>query len=65
MMEALLSKSIRDAYGLLHKRDEHLTILSCLPRADFDSRPVLKVRFENGSTGVVFAEEVDGPLSPS
>jgi hypothetical protein len=65
MMEALLSKSIRDAYGRLHKRDEHLTILSRSPRADFDSRPVLKVRFEDGSTGVVFPEEVDGPLSPS
>jgi hypothetical protein len=45
MMTALLSKSIRDADGRLHKRDEALTIVSRLPRADFDFRPLLKVRF--------------------
>lgn len=59
MMTALLSKSIRDARGRLHKRDERLTIVSRLPRADFDTRPLLKVRFEDGSTGVVFSEEVE------
>ena len=58
MMTALLSKSMRDAYGRLHKRDERLTIMSRLPRADFDTRPLLKVRFQDGSTGVVFSEEV-------
>ena len=52
MMSALLSKSIRDAYGRLHKRDEPLTIMSRLPRADFDTRPLLKVRFQDGSTGL-------------
>lgn len=57
-MTALLSKSIRDAQGRLHKRDESLTIVSRLPRADFDTRPLLKVRFEDGSTGVLFSEEV-------
>jgi hypothetical protein len=59
MMSALLSKSIRDAYGRLHKRDEPLTIMSRLPRADFDTRPLVKVRFQDGSTGVVFGEEVE------
>jgi hypothetical protein len=58
MMTALLSKSIRDAYGRLHKRDERLTIMSRLHRADLDTRPLLKVRFQDGSTGVVFSEEV-------
>jgi hypothetical protein len=57
-MTALLSKSIRDAQGRLHQRDESLTIVSRLPRADFDTRPLLKVRFEDGSTGVVFSGEV-------
>jgi hypothetical protein len=56
---ALLSKSIRDTHGRLHKRDERLTLVSRLPRADFDTRPLLKVRFEDGSTGVVFSEEVE------
>jgi hypothetical protein len=59
MMTALLSKSIRDAQGRLHKRDERLTIVSRLPRADFDARPLLKVRFEDESTGVVSSEEVE------
>jgi hypothetical protein len=59
MMTTLLSKSIRDAQGRLHKRDERLTIVSRLPRADFDTLPLLKVRFEDGSTGVVFSEEVE------
>jgi hypothetical protein len=58
IITTLLSKSIRDAQGRLHKRDERLTIVSRLPRADFDTRPLLKVRFEDGSTGVVFSEEV-------
>jgi hypothetical protein len=58
-MTALLSKAIRDSYGRLHKRDERLTIMSRLSRADFDSRPLLKVRFEDGSTGIVFSEEVE------
>ena len=57
-MTALLSTSIRDSQGRLHKRDESLTIVNRLPRADFDTRPLLKVRFEDGSTGVVFSEEV-------
>lgn len=57
-MTALLSKSIRDSQGRLHKRDESLTIVSRLPRANFDTRPLLTVRFEDGSTGVVFSEEV-------
>jgi hypothetical protein len=57
-----LSRSIRDAQGRLHKRDESLTIVRRLPRADFDTRPLLKVRFEDGSPGVVFSEEVE-PLS--
>ena len=61
MMTALLSKSIRDAQGRVHKCDERLTILSLLPRADFDTRPLLKVRFEDGSIGVVFPEEVELP----
>jgi hypothetical protein len=59
MMTTLLSKSIRDAQGRLHKRDERLTIVSRWPRADFDTRPLLKVRFEDGSTGAVFSEEVE------
>ena len=59
MMTALLSRSIRDACGRLHKRDERLTIVSRLPRADFDTRPLLTVRFEDGSTGAVFSEEVE------
>jgi hypothetical protein len=59
MMTALLSRSIRDAHGRLHKSDEPLTIVSRLPRADFDTRPLLKVRFEDGSTGIVFSEEVE------
>jgi hypothetical protein len=58
IITTLLSKSIRDAQGRLHKRDERLTIVSRLPRADFDTRPLLRVRFEDGSTGVVFSEEV-------
>jgi hypothetical protein len=63
MMTTLFSKSIRDAHGRLHKRDERLTILNRLPRADFDTRRLLKVRFDDGSTGVVFSEEVDGPFN--
>ena len=59
IMTAVLSKSIRDAYGRLHKRDERLTITSRLVRADFDTRPLLKVRFQDGSTGAVFSEEVE------
>jgi hypothetical protein len=59
MMTALLSKSIRDAHGRLHKLDERLTMVSQLPRADFDTRTLLKVRFQDGSTGLVFAEEVE------
>jgi hypothetical protein len=60
-MTSRLSKSIRDAQGRLHKRDESLTIVNRLPRADFDDRPLLKVRFEDGSTGVIFSEEVQLP----
>jgi hypothetical protein len=30
-----------------------------LPRAGFDTRASLKVRFEDGSAGVVFSEEVE------
>ena len=59
IMTAVLSKSIRDAYGRLHKRDERLIIMSRLVRADFDTRPLLTVRFEDGSTGAVFSEEVE------
>src|SRR5215469_13451030 len=59
MMTAQLSRSIRDAYGRLHKRDERLTIVSRIRRADFDIRPLLKVRFQDGSTGAVFSEEVE------
>jgi hypothetical protein len=59
MMTTLLSKSIRDTQGRLHKRDERLTIVSRLPRADFDTRPLLKVQFEDCTTGVVFPEEVE------
>jgi hypothetical protein len=59
VMTALLSRSIRDACGRLHKRDERLTIVRRLPRADFDTRPLLKVRFQDGSMGVVFSEEVE------
>ena len=59
IMTAVLSKSIRDAYGRLHKRDERLTITSRLVRADFDTRPLLKVRFQDGSIGAVFSEEVE------
>jgi hypothetical protein len=51
-------QTIRDAQGRLHKRDESLTIVNRLPHADFDTRPLLKARFEDGSTGVVFSEEV-------
>jgi hypothetical protein len=54
-----LTKSIRDAQGRLHKRDESLTIVGGLPRADFDTRPLLKVRLAGGSTRVVFSEEVE------
>jgi hypothetical protein len=57
MMTALLSKPIRDSYGRLHKRDERLTVVSRLPRVDFDTRPLLKVCFEDGATGV--SEEVE------
>jgi hypothetical protein len=60
-----LSKSIRDAQGRLHKRDESLTIVCRLPRADCDTRPLLKVRFEDGSPGVVFLEEVELPSAES
>ena len=59
MITLQLSKSIRDAQGRLHKRDESLTIVSRMPRADFDTRALLKVRFEDGSPGVVFSEEVE------
>jgi hypothetical protein len=59
MMTALLSKPIRDAYGRLHKREEPLTMVSLLPRGDFDTRTLLKVSFQDGSTGLVFAEEVE------
>jgi len=58
-MIALLTKSIRDAQGRFHKRHESLTVVGRLPRADFDTRSLLKVRFEDGSTGVVFPEEVE------
>jgi hypothetical protein len=58
-MTALLSKSIRDAQGRLHQRNECLIIVGRLPRADFDARALLKVRFKDGSTGVVFPEEVE------
>ena len=58
-MTAQLSRSIRDAYGRLHKRDERLTIVSRIRRADFDTRPLLKVRFDDGSLGMVFSEEVE------
>jgi hypothetical protein len=63
LTKVLLSKSVRDAQGRLHKRDESLTIVSRLPRADFDTRPLLKVRFEDGAMGVVFSEEVQ--VSPA
>ena len=49
---------MRDAYGQLHKRGTSATIVSRIHRADFDTRPLLKVRFEDGSTGMVFSEEV-------
>jgi hypothetical protein len=58
-MTGLLCKSIRDAQGRLHKRAERLTVVSRLSRADFDTRPLLKVLFEDGSIGVVFSEEVE------
>lgn len=58
-MTARLSKSIRDAQGRIHKRDETLIVVGQLPRADFDTRKLLKVCFEDGSTEVVFSEEVE------
>lgn len=57
-MTGHLCRSIRDAEGRLHKRDERLTIVYRLTRADFDARALLKVRFEDGSVGVAFSEEV-------
>ena len=59
IMTARLSKSIRDAQGRIHKRDETLTIVGQLPRTDFDPRTLVRVRFEDGSTEVVFSEEVE------
>jgi hypothetical protein len=59
MMTGLLSRSSRDANGRLHKRAERLIIVGRLPRADFDTRQLLKVHFEDGSTGIVFSEEVE------
>jgi hypothetical protein len=58
-MTGHLCTSIRDSEGRLHKRDERLTIVHRLPRADFDARALLKVRFEDGSVGVAFSEEVE------
>lgn len=45
-MNGLLSKSIRDFRGRLHKRDERVSILCRVPRADFDPRPLLCVPAE-------------------
>jgi hypothetical protein len=58
-MTGLLCKSIRDAQGRLHKLGERLTVMGRLSRANFDTRPLLKVRFEDGSLGVVFSEELE------
>jgi hypothetical protein len=58
-MTGLLCKSIRDAQGRLHKLGERLTVMGRLSRANFDTRPLLKVRFEDGSLGVVFSEEFE------
>lgn len=60
-MNGLLSRSIRDAQGRIHNRGECVVLVRLVARADFDSRQLVIVRFDDQSVGAVFLNEVEFP----
>lgn len=58
-MNGLLSRSIRDAQGRIHNRGEWVVLVRLVARADFDSRQLVIVRFDDQSVGAVFSNEVE------
>lgn len=60
-MNGLLSRSIRDAQGRIHNRGEWVVLVRLVARADFDSRQLVIVRFDDQSVGAVFSNEVEFP----
>lgn len=58
-MTGFLSRSIRDAQGRIRKTGESVILVRQVPRADFDNRQLLIVRFDDQSVGAVFSNEIE------
>ncbi len=62
-MDAILLRPIRDrCRGAWHQAGERVEICGTIRRADFDSRKLTRIRFADGSTGLVFEGELGQPL---
>ena len=53
-----LAKPVEDINGRIHRAGELVRIVHRQARAQFDSRMLFTVAFEDDSTAVVFAEEI-------
>ena len=58
-MLAILIKPVRDNCGRWHKVGEHVALVSMNVRAEFDTRLLINVVFENGAHGALFADEIE------
>jgi|HubBroStandDraft_6_1064221.scaffolds.fasta_scaffold1050053_2 hypothetical protein len=58
-MDAILIRSVRDQrHGAWHYSGERVEVCGSVRRADFDPRLLTRVRFSDGSVGLVFEEEL-------
>ena len=58
-MLAILIKPVRDNGGQWHKVGEHVALVSMNVRAEFDTRLLINVVFENGAHSALFADEIE------
>jgi len=62
-MDAILIRPVRDQRcGAWHHAGERVEVYGSVRRAQFDSRLLTRVRFCDGSVGLVFEEELDQML---
>lgn len=65
-MEAILIRPVRDqCCGAWHHAGERVEVCGSVKRAQFDSRLLTRVRFNDGSVGLVFEEELGQMLDTS
>ena len=62
-MLAILIKPVRDNCGRWHKVGEQVALVSMNVRAEFDTRLLINVVFDDGARGALFSDEIQLRLS--